>query len=60
MINAIAELDRAAKSAMINAPIWEAEGNEAQARLCRDTADECSRAVTILETIMDGYVAESL
>lgn len=59
MNNAIATLDNAAQASLINAPIWEVEGNAEQAKLCRDTADECARAVTILETIQEGCRAES-
>lgn len=49
MNHAITELLIAAENAENNAPIHEAEGNHAQAALCREVAKDCRETIAKLE-----------
>ena len=46
---AITELERSREQHATNAPIHEAAGDEAQAALCRQVAEQCRKAAFILE-----------
>jgi len=49
MERAINELQIKLETYETNEPIWRAEGNEAQANLCKESAESIRKAIRVLE-----------